>query len=244
MEVDAAIQDERAVNLISTQVPTVTAAPTVTARPTGFVATDATICDARDLWLADRDLASQTLGPIGTWDTSRVTSMSCLFSPYPQCKQGAGGGCDVNRNAATFNDDIGTWDTSAVTTMFGMFADNSQFNKDISNWKTSSVTTMAGMFAYAPKFDQPLQSWDVSGLTGFTPGTGPASGPGLYEMFTRATAFNQDLGWCVSTDVNPAPELTFLGAVCGPDCGVGRRFAMYTGGLADADDDAFDFDDY
>ena len=39
-------------------------------------------------------------------------------------------------------------------------------------------------------------------------------------MFTRATAFNQDLGWCVSTDVNPAPELTFLGAVCGPDCGV------------------------
>ena len=82
------------------------------------------------------------------------------------------------------------------------------------------MTTMAGMFAYAPKFDQPLQSWDVSGLTGFTPGTGPATGPGLYEMFTRATAFNQDLGWCVSTEVNPAPELTFLGAVCGPDCGV------------------------
>ena len=197
--------------------------PTATASPTNviFRATDATICDARDLWLANRDLALQTLGPIATWDTSRVTTMSCLFTPYTQCKNGADTSkCSINRSAGQFNDDIGAWDTSSVTNMFGMFGDNSQFNQDISGWDTARVTTMAGMFYSARKFNQPLQSWDVSGLTGFIQGQAP--GPGLYEMFTRATAFDQNLGWCVSEAVNPQqPSLTFSGTVCGSyDCGV------------------------
>ena len=57
-------------------------------------------------------------------------------------------------------------------------------------------------------------------MTGFIQGQAP--GPGLYEMFTKAVAFNQNLGWCVSEAVNPQqPSLTFSGTVCGSyDCGV------------------------
>ena len=73
--------------------------------------------------------------------------MSCLFTPYTQCKNGADTSkCSINRSAGQFNDDIGAWDTSSVTNMFGMFGDNSQFNQDISGWDTARVTTMAGMF--------------------------------------------------------------------------------------------------
>ena len=192
------IQRTRRKILISTQI---TAAPTNVI----FRATDATICDARDLWLANRDLALQTLGPIATWDTSRVTTMACLFSPFPGCKRQAGEGCKLNRGAGRFNDDISAWDTSSVTNMYGMFGDNSQFNKDISGWDTSAVTTMEQMFAYAPKFDQPLQNWDVSRVTS------------MAQIFNRATAFNQALGWCVSADLTDA----FVGTRCGSyDCGV------------------------
>ena len=199
--------------LISTQV---TAAPTNVI----FRATDATICRARDRWLENPVQAAGIYGPIATWDTSRVTTMSCLFTPYPQCVNGASAGsCPINRNTAKFNDDISAWDTSSVTNMYGMFGDNSQFNQDISGWDTARVTTMAGMFYSARKFNQPLQSWDVSGLTGFI--QGQALGPGLYEMFTKAVAFDQNLGWCVSNAVNPNPALTFSGARCGSyDCGV------------------------
>ena len=64
------------------------------------------------------------------------------------------------------------------------------------------------------------RAYDWTTLTGFIQGQAP--GPGLYEMFTKAVAFNQNLGWCVSEAVNPGnPPLTFSGTVCGSyDCGV------------------------
>ena len=42
--------------------------------------------------------------PIGTWDTSNVTTMKAMFN-----------------NAANFNQPIGSWITSKVTDMWGMF---------------------------------------------------------------------------------------------------------------------------
>ena len=107
--------------------------------------------------------------PIGSWDTSNVTSMYGMFF-----------------NASVFNQPIGSWNTSKVTTMDRMFTNTSSsvlysFNQDISSWDTSSVTNMNYMFSNAFYFNQPIGSWDTSSVTN------------MGRMFEGATAFNQDI---------------------------------------------------
>ena len=53
-------------------------------------------------------------GPIGTWNTSKVTDMSKLFS-----------------GKSDFNEDISEWDTSNVTNMNLMFFKANRFNQPI-----------------------------------------------------------------------------------------------------------------
>ena len=75
-------------------------------------------------------------GPIGIWDTSKVTNMSRMF-----------------KEAIAFNQNIGKWDTSKVTNMSRMFEGAAAFNQNIGAWDTSNVTNMSFMFSGADAFD-------------------------------------------------------------------------------------------
>ena len=100
---------------------------------------DGNLQAAVNLWYDSKQEATLQYGDINTWDVSRVTNMSNLFS-----------------NKLNFNSNIGNWDTSNVTNMENMFAvtgpildgpyDFYSFNQDIGNWNTSNVTNMRGMF--------------------------------------------------------------------------------------------------
>ena len=120
-------------------------------------------------------------GPIGTWDTSSVTSFADAF-----------------RQAPSFNQDISTWDTSSAIVTRGMFNSAVTFNQDISQWDVSSVTDTNSMcgaprppsgnrpliprrFRRAHQFNQPLGEWDTSLVMN------------MNSMFYSATAFDQDI---------------------------------------------------
>ena len=105
--------------------------------------------------------------PIGSWNTSQVTSMWEMF-----------------RFTVAFNQPIGSWDTSQVTSMAHMFRETTAFNQPIGSWDTSKVTSMGSMFSDAAAFNQPIGSWDTSQVTNM-----------LYTFF-NAAAFYQDIsGW-------------------------------------------------
>ena len=105
-----------------------------------------------------------TYGPMNTWDVSRVTNMSVLFS-----------------NKREFNADISQWDTSNVTNMSLMFKGATAFNADIGGWNVSNVDSFFRMFEGASAFNQDLKDWNVSKVDSFT------------NMFANAIAFNQNL---------------------------------------------------
>ena len=120
----------------------------------GFVFTDETtlVVSANEQlriavasYLSDPNAAIATYGKISTWDTSRVTDMSFLFS-----------------GATSFDADISGWSTGAVTNMQEMFKGASAFNQDISGWDVTRVYSMMGMFEDASAFNQDLSGWDAS----------------------------------------------------------------------------------
>lgn len=84
---------------------------------------------------------------IGTWDTSSVVNMRCMFL-----------------RAKHFNHNISSWDTSSVVDMGGMFYNATYFNQNISSWDTSSVVNMSDMFYNAKHFNQNLDAWDTSSV--------------------------------------------------------------------------------
>jgi surface protein len=182
---------------------------------TGNVMVDWKIRWAVAAWLSDSAAAEATYGHISTWATGGVTSMSSLFA------------------GSSFNEDIGAWDTSGVTDMDFMFSHASAFDQDISAWDTSGVTTMEGMFqGRASAFDQDISAWDTSGVTS------------MITMFNGASAFNQDLGWCVADDVYM--NAAFYGTACAStSCGVTRKneFDECEAIVFDDDDDDDDYDD-
>jgi surface protein len=120
--------------------------------------------------------------PLGTWDTSAVTSMAEMFS------------------YSAFDQPIGGWNTGAVTDMSSMFANDGNmasgggvFNQPLATWNTSAVTDMSYMFSAATAFNQPLGTWNTSAVTDMS------------YMFTGATTlsvanYDADLiGWAPGT---------------------------------------------
>ena len=72
-------------------------------------------------------------------DTSKITSMSCLFYK------------------SRYNYDISEWNVSQVKDMGYMFY-GSSFNNDISQWNISNVENMDNMFENSD-FNQDLTAW-------------------------------------------------------------------------------------
>ena len=81
---------------------------------------------ARSAWCANANAARATYGEIITWDVSRVTDMSYMFS-----------------SAYKFNDDISNWNVGQVQQMHSMFNYASIFNADITGWKPKTECTDA-----------------------------------------------------------------------------------------------------
>lgn len=110
-------------------------------------------------------------GSIGSWDVSRLTSMSSLFV-----------------NAISFNAPLLNWNTANAVSMKAMFSTAREFNQPISRWDVAKVTNFYWMFRMCVKFNQPLDSWNVARVTDMT------------DMFFFADSFNQPLNsWDVSS---------------------------------------------
>jgi serine/threonine protein kinase len=125
-------------------------------------------------WIQNKQQTRIKYGPIGLWDTSRVTTMKSLF-----------------RDADGFDEDLSAWNVSAVHDLSFMFFGASAFTSDLSLWSVSQATDLSWMFNGAKSFQGNLGSWDISNaLT-------------IKAMFGQAFAFSSDLNaWNVSgTDV-------------------------------------------
>ena len=92
-------------------------------------------------------------------------------------------------------------DSSIRTAVAAWFADQSAAEATyghISTWATGGVTDMSELFcaqycsysnSAAASFNEDIGAWDTSGVTTMS------------YMFYYASAFDQDLGWCVDDDV-------------------------------------------
>ena len=119
-----------------------------------------------------RDAIVKMYGPIGSWNTSKVTDMTKLFYECFEFNEDISKWdtsnviymSDMFRGAKSFNQPIGKWDTSSVTNMNRMFDGAKNFNQPIGNWDTSSVRYMCAMFSYAEKFNKPIGEWNTSSV--------------------------------------------------------------------------------
>jgi surface protein len=156
--------------------------------------TDGNIHAAVSLYTKSKPQAIKAYGPIESWDTSEVKSMSGLFfnTPFNQ-NIGSWNTSKVEHmnavfnQATSFNQNIGSWDTSKVLSMMTMFQQANTFNQNIGSWNTSSVTSMYGMFSGAKSFNQNIGSWNTSKVSI------------MKDMFNNAKSFNQDINkWNIS----------------------------------------------
>jgi len=106
-------------------------------------------------WCKDEASATSKYGPIGLWNTRRMTSLANLFKYVVK----------PDSTWKTCNLPIGTWDTSNVKSMSYTFSGMGLFNQDIGDWDVGSVTNFKGMFIGARTFDQDIGRWDVSKAT-------------------------------------------------------------------------------
>ena len=84
----------------------------------------------------------------------------------------------------------------------------------ISTWETGGVTDMSRLFCgafgcatRAQSFNEDIGAWDTSGVTT------------MRDMFYGASAFDQDLGWCVDDDVD-LTDAFYMTPCASTSCGV------------------------
>ena len=109
-----------------------------------FIPDNNTIKTAVQLYKNNKNSAIATYGKMDTWDTSRVTNMSYLFSNFIFDNQ---------------NDIISNWDVSNVRDMGMMFASCANFNQPLNTWDVSQVRTMNMMFYGCIMFNQNISNW-------------------------------------------------------------------------------------
>ena len=120
-----------------------------------------------------------------------------------------------------FSQDIGDWAVRSVTDMSSMFGMASSFNQDIGGWVVHSVSDMGWMFAGAASFNR-------------TSLAGRSTASRMESMFNGASAFYQNLGWCLDEDVDLRGALRTDTRASATSCGV----CKWTVADARADDDA------
>ena len=193
------VQDSAAGTCAPTAAPTLTPRPTATRAPTvsPLVATcvDINRCVGRADGVAD-DAMRSTHAPWGTMSTQ--VADDATFGPPSTC------GFDRAAAEATYGH-ISKWVTGGVTDMWYLFCapleDDDEdededgtchpaaaaFNEDISAW--DGPFTMSYLFYGAAAFNQPVGGWRVDKVAE------------MDSIFKFATAFDQDLAWCLDADI-------------------------------------------
>jgi len=134
---------------------------------------------------------------ISRWDVEKLTVTSSMFQGNTVFNQNIGHWrprelyeTDYMFSGATaFNQDISRWDMKNVRTLRGMFKNASAFNQDISQWKVggenfeSELEKYIGVEQYSKLPDGSLNLNFVSKFSLLY----------IEEMFTDASAFNQDI---------------------------------------------------
>ena len=136
----------------------------------------------------------------GSWNVSKVTDMSSMFSGASAFNNGGAPGTSLISlnwyapnclnfssmflNSTVFNQPIPFLvDTSGlvlplVASIGGMFQATTVFNQDVSGWNVSNVTDMTNVFRTTTVFNQNLNNWNVGNATNMT------------NMFQSAVAYN------------------------------------------------------
>ncbi len=191
---------------------------------------------------------------IGGWAVHSVTDMSGMFYEASAFDQNLGWcvgddvvflyafdgtscestSCGVLHTAALSCGGTPMGDRSIRTAVAAWLSDSAAAEATyghISTWETSGVTDMSYLFCAwaghggcntaAASFNEDISAWDTSGVTD------------MRWMFYKASAFDQDLGWCVDDDVSLDSwgHGAFDGTPCeSMSCGIGNRALLRCGG--------------
>eukprot|EP00939_MAST-03C_sp_MAST-3C-sp1_P005149 g5149.t1 len=118
--------------------------------PRGCVLTSATIQSEVRNWYELGHTHEECGDVIGSWDVSRVTDLSYIFS------------------RPDFNSDISTWTVDNVTTLQNTFYQAEIFNQNLSAWNVAKVTNMVQTFDFAWVFSGiGIENWNVSAVEDF-----------------------------------------------------------------------------
>jgi len=173
-----------------------------------------------------KSMAAQVYGyPIGTWNVSKLTDFSHVFSPHF-----CGRGDTLRARLRDFDDDLLGWDVSSATCVYGMFKGCSHFHKKrkVANFGRDQmeaataehvISNKEGLIKAideyvcsdepmgcksAQRYGYPIGTWDVSKIADFEDAFSPVVRASL-EARKRLKAFDEDLsGWNMSSAVTIA----------------------------------------
>jgi surface protein len=140
-------------------------------------------------------------GDVSGWTTTNVTNMDSAFD---EC--------------TTYNKTLSAWNTAKVKDMAFMFQNCVAFNQPLNSWDVSKVENFNSMFTGCTIFDRPLNTWDLAGVNAAVKADSGVRAYALTYMFSRTTAFDQDLtSWCVNQFPNEPIGFSTLSGLSDPN---------------------------